>query len=334
LLRDSAARQPEQRAFVRRGQATSYGELDRLSGRLAAALRDLGVRRGDRVALVLDNVVEYLIAYYGILKAGAVVVPLCPDTRTGMLTYAIGHCEATAVILERENSSLLEGQSAAVPSLRQVISLGPPRLGDEGDLRVAELAALTGSTEELHDAGTGGDDLASIVYTSGTTGHPKGVMLAHRNLLANIRSIVEYLELCSSDSIGMVLPFFYVYGNSVLHTHICVGGTIVHVGSMAFPAAVLKGIAENRCTGFSGVPSTFARLIQLSSLDQFDLSSLRYLTQAGGPMTPALTEKLKRALPHVRIFVMPRPGSPTSPPSTWSASSARPGSPSPASRCA
>jgi acyl-CoA synthetase (AMP-forming)/AMP-acid ligase II len=305
LLRDAAQRAPEHPAFIRRGVVTSYGELDQAAGACAAGLRALGVQAGDRVALVLDNLVEYLVAYYGILKAGAVVVPLCPDTRASTLAWALGHCRASAVILEGKNSVLLQGKTAELPALRLVVSLGAPQLeAPPGDLRVTELGHLLGSGDTLHDESRGETDLCSIIYTSGTTARPKGVMLSHRNLLANTRSIVEYLQLGSGDVIGMVLPFFYSYGNSILHTHVCVGGTIAVLGSMAFPAAVLGGIQQQRCTGFSGVPSTFARLMQANIMDRYDLSSLRYLTQAGGPMTTALTEKLRTALPRVRIYVM------------------------------
>jgi acyl-CoA synthetase (AMP-forming)/AMP-acid ligase II len=304
LLRNAADRAPEQPAFIRRGVTTTYAELDRDSDRLAGSLRELGITRGDRVALVLDGQVEYLIAYYAILKSGAAVVPLCPDTRAGTLGYALGHCEACAVILDGKNTALLDGAGRELSALKHVLSVGRPRIDSRDGLAVQELAPLVAQGQPYVDAGAGDEDLASIVYTSGTTGRPKGVMLAHQNLLANIRSIVQYLELSATDRAGMVLPFFYVYGNSVLHTHIAVGGTIVMLGSMAFPTAVLQGIAEHRCTGLSGVPSTFARLIQVSGLEQYDLQSLRYVTQAGGPMTAALTEKLKRAIPKVEIFVM------------------------------
>jgi acyl-CoA synthetase (AMP-forming)/AMP-acid ligase II len=188
-----------------------------------------------------------------------------------------------------------------------VVCHGAPQLepSGQGGFGVVELPRLLESgSAELHAAPSSDLELGSIIYTSGTTAHPKGVMLSHRNLVANTRSIVEYLALTASDVVAMVLPFFYSYGNSVLHTHIAVGGTIAAVGTMAFPAAVLAGIKEHRCTGMPGVPSTFARLLQSSLLAKHDLSSLRYLTQAGGPMTPALTEKLRQALPHVRMFVM------------------------------
>jgi len=304
FLRASSERDPDHPVFLRRGSATSYGELDRASSALAGALREQGVERGDRVALVLDNVVEYLISYYGVLKAGAAVAPLCPDTRSASLVYALAHCQASAAILESKNSKLLEGQQEALPFLRLVITVGKPAILNPRSFTVIELAELLRSGAPAADESSRPEELASIIYTSGTTAKPKGVMLSHANLCANTRSIVEYLELCSADVIGMVLPFFYSYGNSVLHTHVATGGTIAVLGSMAFPAAVLSGIAEHRCTGFSGVPSTYARLLQSTVLEQHDLSSLRYLTQAGGPMTPALTEKIRGALPRVKIYVM------------------------------
>lgn len=303
LLAETTQRRPEQPFFIRRGTTTTYGELETASASFAAGLHELGIGKGDRVALVLDNIIEYPVAYYGILRSGAAVVPLCPDTRTSTLGYALGNCEAAAVVIEGRNTPLLEGQSATLPSLRVVISHGKPELADQGSFRVVEYTAVAGSGLR-YDAGANGEDLASIIFTSGTTAHPKGVMLAHRNLIANTRSIVEYLGLTPEDRIGMVLPFFYSYGNSILHTHVCVGGTICIVGTVAFPAAVLTGIQRERCTGLSGVPSTFARLLQSTILEKHDLTCLRYITQAGGPMTPALTQKLRQAIPGVKIFVM------------------------------
>lgn len=304
MLRTSARRDGARPAFIHRQQTTTYEELDRSSDAFAASLAERGVQPGHRVVLVLNNTLEYLIAYYGVLKAGAVVVPHYPEARTGTLCHIIAHSEACAVVLESRNTRLLDGLNHELPSLRLMVSLGPPRIEDPGGLEVVQFAHLLDRDGPAPATRTQGGDLASIVYTSGTTGRPKGVMLAHQNLLANIESIVQYLDLKAEDTIGMVLPFFYVYGNSVLHTHIHAGGTIVELGSMAFPAAVVKGIQQHRCTGFSGVPSTFARLMQLSSLEKYDLSSLRYITQAGGPMTPALTTKLRHALPGARIFVM------------------------------
>jgi len=303
LLLRSAEHAPEQPLFVSKKEVVSYQDLERDTGRFAAALRRQGVTRGDRVALALDNGAEYLTAYYGILKAGAAVVPLCPDTRTSTLSYALNHCEARGVVLGSRNTKLLEGQSGELPHLRLLASVGAPAIEEEGQLKISEYSAMLEEPEPFVGSTTS-EDLASIIYTSGTTAKPKGVMLSHGNLVANVRSIVQYLELTAADRIAMVLPFFYSYGNSVLHTHICAGGTVVAVGTMAFPAAVLSGIQEHRCTGLSGVPSTFARMLQSSVVQKFDLSRLRYITQAGCPMAPAPTEKIRQNIPHVAVYVM------------------------------
>lgn len=315
LLRDAAERRPEHVLFERRGVATTYGAVDKAANAFAARLQAQGLAAGDRVALVLDNLAAYPICYYGTLKAGGAVVPLCPDTRQGSLIRALRHCQASAVVLEGKNSKLLADCAEQLPELRTVFCLGrftappggagPERIEGETAFELVDLDAVLTGDDSPRDAGRGDEDLAAIMYTSGTTAEPKGVMLAHRNLLANTRSTVEYLELQADERLGLVLPFFYSYGNSLLHTHVCVGGTLVELGTVAFPAAVLKGLAEQNCTGLSGVPSTFARLLHNPALvDKYDLSSLRYLTQAGGPMTPALTEKLHAAMPGARIFVM------------------------------
>jgi acyl-CoA synthetase (AMP-forming)/AMP-acid ligase II len=149
-----------------------------------------------------------------------------------------------------------------------------------------------------------GDDLATIMYTSGTTGDPKGVMLTHRNLEANTESIVEYLGLTSDDKVMDILPLYYSYGLSLLLTHIRVGGTIVVDTRFTFPNVILDMMAREKVTGFAGVPTTFAILMNRSNFKKYSWDHLRYLTQAGGPMAPALTSRLIEAVPNVRLFVM------------------------------
>jgi acyl-CoA synthetase (AMP-forming)/AMP-acid ligase II len=303
LLSTTAERHPEKPAFVRAGSSTSYAELEERSARLAAGLTGLGIGRGDRVAVVLDGDVDYLIAFYGTLRAGAAVVPLSPDTRAAPLLNALAHSQARAVILDAANLRWLDGHGTDVPALQAVIVRGQGVLATPGPLATFSYSSLLAGPRGPV-SGAGDDDLAALIYTSGTMGRPKGVMLSHRNLLANIRSIVGYLQLTAEDTVGMVLPFYYAYGNSVLHTHIAVGGTIAQVGSIAFIAQVVEGLARNRCTGFSGVPSTFARLVSFAAFDKYDLGALRYFTQAGAAMAPALVHKLRGLFPGLRVFVM------------------------------
>ncbi|MBE0616967.1 MAG: AMP-binding protein, partial [Proteobacteria bacterium] len=149
-----------------------------------------------------------------------------------------------------------------------------------------------------------GERLAKIIYTSGTTGEPKGVMLRHRNLVANVRSIVEYLGLTERDRVMAVLPFFYVYGNSVLLTHAAVGGSLVVNQSLMYPNVILEQMTAEGVTGFSGVPSTFAILLNRSSIREHRFPALRYVTQAGGAMSPKLACEVREVLPQTDVFIM------------------------------
>jgi acyl-CoA synthetase (AMP-forming)/AMP-acid ligase II len=148
------------------------------------------------------------------------------------------------------------------------------------------------------------DDMAILLYTSGTTGRPKGVMLSHGNLVANNVTIIDYLQL-SPDDVGLtVMPFHFSYGNSVLHTHLGAGATLLLEDNLAYPLVVMQRLQNERVTGFSGVPSTFAILMSRTRIDEFDLSGMRYLTQAGGAMTRAAIQRMRELVPSARFFVM------------------------------
>jgi len=303
LLEASVRRDGSKAAFVTRAGTTSYSELVGRAAAFAATLRALGVERGDGVAIALDGDVDYLIAYYGALMAGGVAVPLCSDTRQEPLIQALRHSGARVVVLDGASVRFLDGQGDALSELRAVISRAATAAPSAPWAHLTFRAAAD-NPEQWRDPDVTADDLAAIIYTSGTTGQPKGVMLSHRNLVANVRSIVAYLALSSDDVTGMVLPFYYAYGNSVLHTHIAAGATIAYLGPMTFLADVVQGLEHHRCTGFSGVPATFSRLVSFRSLAKYDLSRLRYLTQAGAAMSPALIEALGACLPVARLFVM------------------------------
>jgi long-chain acyl-CoA synthetase len=148
---------------------------------------------------------------------------------------------------------------------------------------------------------------AAIIYTSGSAGKPKGAMLSHANIVANTRAIVEYLKLTPTDVQMVVLPFFYVMGKSLLNTHFAVGGSVVINNKFAYTASVLKQMAEEGVTGFSGVPSTYAHLLFKSPLAQYrdKLPSLRYCSQAGGHMPRHIKLELLKILPrHTQLVIM------------------------------
>ena len=309
LLRESARRFPERPAILQRGAAVSYGELWRGVCRAANALRVGGLAPGERVALLIENSPGYVMAYYAVLQAGGVAVGLNTAMRGAELVRNVAHCAANALIAMPGHPEL-PALMAARGTLRQVVTTPATAVSAAAAGRAVPAGAIAwhdwlAAVDEA-DVSAAVDSCvpASIIYTSGTTGDPRGVTLTHRNLVANTQSILAYLGLRETDRIVNVLPFYYSYGNSVLHTHLAAGASLLLENSLTYPHLVVQSMANERATGFSGVPATFALLLQRVPLADHDLSSLRYLTQAGGAMAPALTRRLRAALPAARLFVM------------------------------
>ncbi|GFO61691.1 AMP-dependent synthetase and ligase [Geomonas silvestris] len=308
LLENSARLHPQRTALIHDSERVSYGRLNQEANCLASFLRQQGVTAGERVALLLENSLCYVVSYYGILKAGAVAVPLNPELKAEGLGELLRDLEPRMVIVSRKAEHALRESDPDRLGISLVLVQDPALAWSGGHARILpwEDALEQGGTEDPGQCGSP-DRLASIIYTSGSTGKPKGVMLSHRNIVANTDSIVAYLGLTEQDIQMVVLPFFYVMGKSLLNTHVAVGGTVVLNNNFAYPASVIAQMASERVTGFSGVPATYAYLLHRSPLAAFRdrLSELRYCTQAGGHMSRQIKEQLIEALPpHTRLFVM------------------------------
>ena len=274
-----------------------YGGLWRDARRFAARLAALGVVRGDRLALILPNGFEAVVATYDGWLAGAIVVPLNAQAKARDFEPWLRHAGARVVVHEADHRDAGLAVAALDPRPHVIATRGASADALAWDDALAIEAAPPAPPSDA-------DAPALILYTSGTTGRPKGVVLSHANLGANVQAIVAYLELAANDSIVSVLPFYYSYGSSVLHTHLAAGARVVLEANTVFPHLVVEAIARERATGFSGVPSTFLLLLNRVTLADHDLSSLRYLTQAGGAMAPAVAARLRAALPRARLFVM------------------------------
>ena len=271
-----------------------YATLAAAAGRFADLLRARGLRAGDRAALVLPNRYEAVVACYGCWLAGVVAVPLNAQASRRELAAWLSHCEPALVLLEADNTEA-------------TIAAGLAGLGDcclalpQGRDADWPAVATAGDTPDAHADPAA---LALILYTSGTTGAPKGVALTHANLHANVAAVVEDLGLGATDCTVSVLPFYYAYGASVLHTHLAAGACIVLEANLVFPRLVVDALEREAATGFSGVPSTFSLLLDSGALDRRRLPRLRYVTQAGGAMPVALVRRLLAVLPDVRVHVM------------------------------
>jgi acyl-CoA synthetase (AMP-forming)/AMP-acid ligase II len=289
-LERSAQRWPKGVAVREADSETSFERLWQLSRGVAAYLKQAGLQPGDRVAIVLGNSSQYVATYYGILAAGGIAVALNTAAKARDFTTWLQHSGARWLFAMSGNNEV----SAAAASLTDITRI---------DVDAAE-GLWSSAADDLQFADLVADRPAAMLYTSGTTGNPKGVLLSHGNLASNTAAIVEYLGLTERDSIVNVLPFYYSYGNSVLHSHLSAGARITLADNLVYPHLVVEALASHKATGFAGVPSTYLLMLSRGRLPQYDLSSLRYLTQAGGAMPPSVVRKVREALPNARLVVM------------------------------
>lgn len=300
-FRESVTKHPDALAVADNTQRVSYRQLSDLVGKVRQYLLSSGLRKGDRVAMVVANSAEYASIFYGIWAAGGVTVALNTQAKAKDIINWISHSDAKWLFIDYRH-----------PEHRAVTEMGGDFiLVDVGDVESGKTNKPSLSWQQILEHDSSDDqvelqhsDLASIIYTSGTTGHPKGVTLSHGNLNANIDSILTYLELTAEDSILNVLPFYYSYGNSILHTHLAIGAALILENSLLYPHRIMEKMAAEGVSGFSGVPSTFALLLSRVNIEDYNLSKLRYITQAGGAMAPALADRLTTALPHTKLYIM------------------------------
>jgi len=281
ILTETAMAGPDAPACRIGGITTSYRELDEQSGRLAAGLREAGLSPGHVVALQLPNLPQFLVAYFGALKAGLVVLPLNPLLMAPELEYHLTDSAASLLIgfegMHAEAAKACE--TTGVPLY--LVSMGQGPL-PEGALAFGELLRPA-PLDEPGGVPRAPDDTAVLVYTSGTTGRPKGAELTHFQLYMNCTVAGGLFGARSDDVVLAVLPFFHVFGlSSVINVFVRYGGCLSIVPRFA-PAAVLDAIEADRCTVIGGVPTMLHALAQLDITGR-DLSALRVAVSGGASL--------------------------------------------------
>ncbi|MGB8491600.1 MAG: AMP-binding protein, partial [Bacteroidales bacterium] len=242
--------------------------------------------KGKNIILLSANNRFFLTAYFAIIASGNVCIPLDPNIEKENLSYISGLTNPVLVFTTRDIERKL-----AISDLR---CISPDSISD---------AEYNG--QALNRSDTDSESCAEIIFTSGSTGIPKGVMISHKNLIANTASIITYLKLTSDDRMLVVLPFYYCYGLSLLHTHLRAGGSIVFNNSFIFLGGIMKNLLEYKCTGFAGVPSHFQILLRKS--DNFKTTrfpDLKYVTQAGGKLAPIFIDEFRASHPEIKFIVM------------------------------
>lgn len=298
-LRESAAATPD-KALVHFGdQSFSYAQVDEISGRVAAGLLGLDLEPGDKVAVQLPNLPQFLFGYFGILKAGLVMVPLNPLLTAHEIAYQLADSNAKLLLtFEQFAEAAFRGARAAGEVPTYVVNAPGSDVRPEGTRHFDELYAAEDS-REIHP--TMADDTAVLLYTSGTTGKPKGAELTHYQLHMNCTVSGELFGFSADDIAVAVLPLFHVFGlSSVLNIAVRYGGGLVLVPRFE-AGAVADAIERHRCTVFSGVPTMYVALLQLDTAGR-DLSSLRAGISGGASMPGEVIQAFEEKFPGVVVL--------------------------------
>jgi long-chain acyl-CoA synthetase len=299
MLRESRLAKPDHPLCHISDLTFSYTQIDEISGRVASALLAAGLRRGDKVAVQLPNLPQFLFTYFGILKAGLVMVPLNPLLKAGEVAYQLTDSESKLLItFESFAQEAFAGAQQAGGVLTYVVNLPGNDQRPEGTRHYDELyfAEDTGDIEP-----TNADDTAVIIYTSGTTGRPKGAELTHFQLYMNCTVAGELFGFRDDDIGVAVLPMFHVFGlSSVLNTAVRFGGTLALIPRFELEP-VLEAIERHRCTIFSGVPTMYYALLQ-ADLAGRDLSSLRVGISGGAAIPGEVIRAFEEKFPGVVIL--------------------------------
>jgi long-chain acyl-CoA synthetase len=286
ILRSSAQRSPAKKAIILGDTELTYGALHEYAQRFAGALEKLGIKRGQHVALMLPNVPHFTIAYYGAHYAGVAAVPLNVLLMPDEIQYHLADSDAVALVVWE---GFLEQARAGFERVESCKHLIVAR-ANPGDLTAPpgahNMTALIAGAEPVRElAATMPDDTAVVLYTSGTTGRPKGAELTHFNLFYNAEYVATKLLPPQPDGVVLsVLPLFHIFGQtSVQNTTLLQGGTLVMLPR--FDAGAVLGLMQkHRVTSFSGVPTMYFALLYHPDAANYDVSSLRFCCSGGSAM--------------------------------------------------
>ncbi len=302
-LAETADRHPEKEAYIFMDRPASYAELNEQVERFAGNLAQLGINKGDHVALLLGNSPHFVISLYGAIRAGATVIPVNPIYTADEIGYILNNGDVKTVITLDKLVPLFEKMESRLPQVEQIIVVDTLKEEEKTinpeDLSIyPKLKPFTGMVQnrveafkapELND-----DDTAVILYTSGTTGKPKGAMLTQKNIYSNAKDTADYLKITESDRVIATLPMFHVFCLTVaLNAPLMNGGTVIIVPQFS-PAEIFRISKKLNPTIFAGVPTMYNYLYQYPDAKTEDLESLRLCISGGSPLPVSLLKEFEK----------------------------------------
>ncbi len=304
LLLDSADRDPDRHALGLKTAALTYGELAELTGRFAAGALTADLEASDRIAVYLPKAFETVAVFFGAAQAGGVFVPVNPLLKPAQVAYVLKDCNVRILVTSHDRLLQIAEHLRHCGDLHTVVVTGAddsdlPDLGHVNVVKWKEFIAekFVATSHRRIDT-----DIAAILYTSGSTGNPKGVVLSHRNMVAGAHSVASYLENNREDRLLAVLPFSFDYGLSQLSTAFLKGAAVILMDYL-LPRDVIRAVDKHQITGLAGVPPLWNQLCKLDWPDGAR-KTLRYITNSGGAMPTATLASLRERLPHTRPYLM------------------------------
>ncbi len=313
LLSESAAKYPDKEAIAFNDEKITYAELERESNKLAYGLSGIGIERGERVGIYMNRCIMSIMSAFGILKAGATYVPIDPVCPPGRLSYILGKCGIKFLLTSRDKLTNIGQAFPANSPLESIVVMngldsGPRPLGS---VKVsAKLINWQGiqkaAGEDVPRINTIDSDLAYILFTSGSTGNPKGVMLSHLNALTFVNSAHDFFQITTNDRFSNICPLHFDMSVFDLFVAFKAGATVVVIPETTaiFPVKLAEVIEKNRISIWNSVPSALSLLATYNNLDNHDLSSLRLVFFAGEQFPLKYLRRLRETIPGARFCNM------------------------------
>ncbi len=285
-LSNAMKRFPEKEAYTFMDESTTFQELDIKVNKFAHSLALQGIGKGDTIALLLGNTPNFIIAYYGALSVGAQVLPVNPTFTSREIIFILSDSKAKGVVAEASLQSAFNEIKQDLSFLDFIVYTQPL----ENELSISNF--LDNDVVDYKGPIVEEDDVAIILYTSGTTGDPKGVMLTHKNMHSNALACVELFELTPEDRVITVLPIFHVFCMTVCMNASILSGATMLILQKFSPNEVIETISKYKATVFAGVPTMYNFLLQVST-DSEKFSSLRFCVSGGAALPVAVINGFK-----------------------------------------
>ena len=307
LIALTAHRTPQAIALTHGASSLSYADLSASVSQFASGLMGLGLARGERVAIYLEKRFETVIASFGVPAAGAVFVPVNPLLKPEQVAFILRDCNVRVLVTSPERLALMKDALVECHDLRHVVVTDSVANSAQADVTVTGPLVLTFWRDLLSSPLRPGHrvidiDMAAILYTSGSTGQPKGVVLSHRNMVAGAKSVASYLENNPQDTLLAALPLSFDAGFSQLTTAFHAGARVVLLNYL-MPRDVLKAMEREKVTGLTAVPPLYIQLAQLDWPAVVN-DNLRYFANTGGRMPRETLTSLRQRVPKAKPFLM------------------------------